>query len=224
MTSLKQALAGQQPLIAVNPGGPGIAAVDAMARHGAHILFIDCERTPVGVSDAAVMARAARAAGLHSLLRSESRDPAVLLRYLDCGVDGLVLPQVETATDCAMLHRVAADHALGEPRAALVVQIETVAGVAAVDIIGTAPGIDAVLLGPNDLALSMGLPGQPGHAEVVGQVRSVAARLSALGRPWGLPVAPGTIGDWVGQGARLLYVPLEQLIGTGLRALRDATP
>lgn len=222
--SLRQALAGHEPIIAVNPGGPSIAVVDAIARHGARALFIDCERSPVGVGEVPGMVRAARAAGLFSLLRSESRDPAVLLRYLDAGVDGLVLPQVETSAQCAMLDRVATDHALGPATAALVVQIETVAGVEAVEAIGTAPGIDAVLLGPNDLALSMGLPGQPGHPEVQAQVRAVAARLSALGRSWGLPVAPGTVAGWVGQGARLLYVPLDQLIGTGLGALKAAMP
>jgi 4-hydroxy-2-oxoheptanedioate aldolase len=224
MTTLKAALAEPRPMIMVNPGGVALPAVDMLARHGARVLFIDCERTPVGVTEAATMARAARAAGMFSLIRTETREPAALIRYLDCGADGLILPQVEDAATCAMLVRAASDHALGAPRAALVVQIETVAGVSAVDAIGAAPGVDAVLLGPNDLALSMGLPGQPNHPDVEGACIRVAERLTALGRPFGMQVTEATAAAWIGRGTRLVSISLDRIVGAGLGPVRKLLP
>lgn len=168
------------------------------------------------------MARAARAAGLTVLLRTESADPAIVIRYLDCRIDALIVPQVESAAACAALAALADVHAATAPRTALVAQIESVAGHAALDDIATAPGIDAILIGPNDLAASMGRPGQPNDPQVQAAVTDIADRLVALGRPFGLPVDPGSAGPWARRGARLFYLSMPQLMGLGLAAIRKA--
>jgi 4-hydroxy-2-oxoheptanedioate aldolase len=210
-------------VITVNPGGVSVPAADMLARLGADCLFIDCERTAISVDAVPAMARAAQAGGISAIVRSESRDPAILTRYLDCGIDGLVLPQVESAEECAMLVSTARAATKGrEGDLLLIAQIESVGGIAALDAIATAPGIDVVLLGPNDLAHSMGFLGDTARPELRQAVETCATRLIAHGKPFGLPVTAGTIADWRHKGARFFYTSLEGLLAPALADLRTA--
>ena len=132
-------------------------------------------------------------------------------RYLDLGAEGLIFPHVETAEQAQGLVeqvRVSADgqaRGLGtniahddyaaRPAAEftaernantlVAVQIETALGLANRDEILAVPGIDTLFIGPNDLALSMGLPGQLDHPDVVGAIEAIFASAQAAG------VAPG---------------------------------
>lgn len=227
MTGLIQSLRGDLPVLAVNAGGPGLAIPDALHGSAGTALFVDCERTAISVSDAAWMARAARANGLFCLLRCENADAATVTRYLDCRIDALVVPQVESAAACAALAHAfqvhgSGIHGAGATRTACIAQIESVAGHAALDAIATAPGIDAVLIGPNDLAASMGLAGKPGHPDVAAAVEDIATRLRAADMPFGLPVTAATARGWAEKGARLFYLALAPLLGAGLGQFREA--
>src|SRR6056297_6699 len=223
MADLKRQLNGETPLIAVNPGGLAVPVADALGGHSNVAVFIDCERTPVGVTEAATMARAAQANGLYSVLRTESSDPAIVTRYLDCKVDGLVLPQMESAAQCAAVYRAMQTHAATARPTSFIAQIESVAGHAALDEIVQTIGIDAILIGPNDLAASMGLAGKPQHPDVIAAVSDIAERVRAAGLPFGLPVQASTARDWAQRGARLFYVALAHLLADGLKPLKEAT-
>lgn len=219
----KTAIEAGRAVIAVNPGGCALPVVDAVAANGADCLFIDCERTAVGIESVPVLARAAQAHGLSAVVRSPSRDPAILTRYLDCGIDGLVLPQVESAAQCASLRAIARAATKGrEGTLLLIAQIESVEGHRRLDEIAGAPGMDLILVGPNDLAHSMGFLGDTTRPEVVAAVDDITTRLSAQGVAYGLPVTADTAGDWVKRGARFLYVSLDTLIKPSLGALRAA--
>lgn len=221
--SAKTKLAAGAPVIAVNPGGASLPAADMLARLGADCLFIDCERTAISVDSVPALARAAQAGGISALVRSESRDPAILTRYLDCGIDGLVLPQVESRAECDMLVATARAATRGRERELLLVaQIESTRGIAALDAIATAPGIDLCLIGPNDLAHSMGYLGDTSRPELIEAVRECAGRLRALGRAFGLPCTAATIGEWRHRGAAFFYTTLEGLLAPSLADLRKA--
>ncbi|WP_170124810.1 aldolase/citrate lyase family protein [Roseinatronobacter thiooxidans] len=186
-------------------------------------MFIDCERTPVSISDVPALVSAAHAAGGYVMLRTESAAPAILTRYLDCGIDALVVPQVESAAACSEIVGTARDQAAGIPKAAIIVQIESTAGVAAAQDIAQAPGVDAVLLGPNDLAISMGFAGQPGHPQVQAAVTGLAAILREAAMIFGLPVTTDSVRDWALHGASLFYIPGGDLIATALTSYNEAT-
>lgn len=210
-------------VIAVNPGGVSVPAADMLARLGADCLFIDCERTAVSVDAVPAMARAAQAGGISAIVRSESRDPAILMRYFDCGIDGLVLPQVESRAECDMLVATARAATKGrEDDLLLIAQIESVGGIAALDAIATAPGIDLILIGPNDLAHSMGFLGDTSRPELRQAVDACAAALVTHGKPFGLPVTAATIADWRRKGASIFYTTLEGLLAPSLADLRKA--
>jgi 4-hydroxy-2-oxoheptanedioate aldolase len=222
-THAKALLKAGGTVIAVNPGGVSLPAADMLARLGADCLFIDCERTAVSVDAVPAMARAAQAGGISAIVRSESRDPAILTRYFDCGIDGLVLPQVESRAECDMLVATARAATRGrQDDLLLIAQIESVGGIAALDAIATAPGIDLILIGPNDLAHSMGFLGDTSQPELVEAVRACAERVRALGRAFGLPCTAATIGEWRQRGAAFCYATLEVLLAPSLADLRKA--
>ena len=60
-------------------------------------------------------------------------------------------------------------------------QLESARAFDNLDAILEVKGFDGYVFGPNDLAQSMGLPGQPGHPDVVAAVRRVAERIQAAG-------------------------------------------
>ena len=67
----------------------------------------------------------------------------------------------------------------------IMVQIETAEAVENLEEILATPGVDAFLIGPNDLAASMGYVGQPVHPEVEKVVEQIINRAKKLGVPGG---------------------------------------
>ncbi len=99
MNLLKQRFRNQQPVIAVNVGGRNPDVMAVLAKAAAHAAFIDCERTGIGLDVATELIRAAKVVGLTTLVRSWSKDPAVLVQFMDRQVDGLVVPHINCAQD-----------------------------------------------------------------------------------------------------------------------------
>lgn len=223
MNLLRRRIEDGEPILAVNLGGNAPALVDVIARHGADCLFIDCERTAISVDNVPLLARAARAAGMAAVVRSESAEASILLRYLDCGIDGLVVPQVESPEICSRMGAVACQFSKGMPgKVYLIAQIESVTGQARLAEIVGHGSTDLVLIGPNDLSHSMGLKGDTSRPELKTAVEAIARDVSALGKPFGLPVTGETTRDWIGRGARFLYTNLEQFLAPSMRAMREA--
>jgi 2-keto-3-deoxy-L-rhamnonate aldolase RhmA len=69
--------------------------------------------------------------------------------------------------------------------ACVIVQLETREAIGQLEAIAAVPGVDAIFLGPGDLAATSGHIGQIGHAEVQAQLRSCAQACRRLGKPIG---------------------------------------
>ncbi len=219
----KTAIAEGRAILAVNPGGVAFAAVEALAACGADCLFIDCERTAISIESVPPLARTAQALGMSAVVRVPTKDPALLTRYLDCKVDGIVLPQVESAAEAAALVATARTATKGrETDLLLVAQIESIAGHRNLEDIAGVPGIDLILIGPNDLSHSMGFLGDTSRPELRAAVDDIIERLAALGRPFGLPATAATAPDLVRRGATFVYATLEGLLRPGVSELRRA--
>ena len=210
-------IAGGAPVLAVNLGGYAPALIALLTREGADCLFIDCETAPLPAGEIRLLADRARAAGLATVLRAASAEPALLDGYLACGVDGLVVPEVESAATCDAIVA-AADRASRRPF--LIAQIESVAGRTNMAAIAGRAGIDLILIGPNDLSRSMGLDGDTARPELIAALSEIAEGVRALGKPYGLPVTEATAAEWIGRSARFLYTDIGQFAGPPLRALR----
>ena len=220
MNLLKQRFRDQQPVIAVNVGGRNTDVMAALAGAGAHAAFIDCERTGIGLDVATDLIRATKVVGLTSLVRSWSKDPAVLIQFLDRQVDGLVVPHINCAQDAVdaveLVRYACGDKA---PDKIVIVQIETREAIENLDDIMAVPGVDAYLIGPNDLAYSLMGQRSARTPEVLAAVDGIAMRLNAAGKPFGLPCKLDDLPDFVASGASLLYYPIEWLLTSALKDL-----
>lgn len=174
-------------------------------------LLVDTEHTPLTIADAATLCVAAQGAGLPTLVRVGGPDNPDLARVLDVGADGVVVAHVDSAAQAARIVRAcrfaphgarslpsplarfgyrvpaAAEMARVEEATTLVIpMIESAAGLAEAEAIAATPGIDALLVGTNDLAASLGHFGAPEHPEVLDAFARIAAAAQAHGKAFGV--------------------------------------
>lgn len=145
-------------------------------------VVIDMQHGEVGLEQACTMLRAAPRSGAELMVRVGSLEAGPITRLLDSGARGIIAPTVETVEQAQALVQATkypplGVRSLGPSRPRLytgesytqagndvvraIVQLETADGVAAAEEILSVPGIDAVYIGPADLAVSHGLPGRP---------------------------------------------------------------
>jgi 2-keto-3-deoxy-L-rhamnonate aldolase RhmA len=89
-----------------------------------------------------------------------------------------------------------------------IVQIEQHEALTNLDAILKVTGLASVVVGPNDLAASLGYTGQPGHAEVVRAIDTVIAKSRAAGVPMGLAVGDNveSLKRWIDKGVNWLSI------------------
>jgi len=199
---VKQALKANKPVVGTlicDLQSPEIAYILAAA--GMDFLMIDLEHSPASMESVQNIARSARAAGMVPLARVTENEYPFIARVLDMGMMGVMVPRVETADQARRVVRCAKYPPQGErgfgargvitdyePVSAgqivnwvnehtlVIVQVESGEAVAKLDEITRVPGIDVALIGPNDLSVSLGVPGdfeQPRFAEAVERVFEV---------------------------------------------------
>lgn len=182
---------------------------ELLAGSGFDLLIADGEHGPVATSDLVAMLIASRAAGVPILYRVAANEPVRIMHALDSGAAGVVIPQVRTVGDVERavawcrypprgLRGVAPRRASGYGRGTAAylaasdelvtccVQIETLEALEGLDAILSVPGVDTVLVGPNDLAASIGHIGDLGHPDVEAAIGRVADRAAAHGVPAGI--------------------------------------
>jgi 4-hydroxy-2-oxoheptanedioate aldolase len=182
---------------------------ELLAGSGFDLLVADGEHGPVDTAHLVAMLIATRAAGVPLLYRVGANEPIRIMHALDAGASGVVVPQVRTPADVeravawcryppAGLRGVAPRRASGYGRGttgylaaadALVtccIQIETREAIEELDAILAVPGVDTVLIGPNDLAAALGHLGEATHPDVESAIGRVVERSKAAGIPAGI--------------------------------------
>lgn len=148
---------------------------ELMGHAGFDWLCIDLQHGLIGMERLVPMLQACDAAGIPALVRVPDIDGPWIAWALDRGASGVIVPMVETADDTRAIVAAAryapmGRRSWGPTRAAVrtrydpsmgdaslvVVMVETVAGVDNIDAIMATTGVDAVLVGPADMALSSG--------------------------------------------------------------------
>lgn len=188
---------------------PSSYTAELLATCGFDWLLFDTEHSPGDPSTVLSQVQALAAYPTQALVRPVSHDPALIKQYLDAGVQTLLIPMVQSAEEAeravlamryapngirgfagltrATRFGLAKDYA---KRAAeelcLIVQVESRAGVEAIEAIAAVDGVDAIFLGPSDLAASLGRPGEPDHAEVRAVIEDALARIQASGKAAGV--------------------------------------
>ncbi|TIT89431.1 MAG: 4-hydroxy-2-oxo-heptane-1,7-dioate aldolase, partial [Mesorhizobium sp.] len=143
------------------------------------------------------------------VVRPAINDPVLIKRFLDIGVQTLLIPYVQNAeeakaavaavryppdgirgvsalTRATRFGRVAHYAQNAEREICLLLQVETREALGNLESIASVEGVDGVFVGPADLAASFGHRGQPSHPEVVDAIVGAIERLKALGKPAGI--------------------------------------
>lgn len=188
-------------------GNPIMAEIAAGS--GVDWLLIDAEHAPNGLESILAQLHAVSAYPIAPVVRVPFGEPVVIKQVLDLGAQNLLVPMVDSADHAAELVRAVryppagirgvgaaiarsarwnrVEHYLADASTtiSLTVQIESAAAVAAVDEIVAVDGVDAVFVGPSDLAASMGRLGQSGP-EIVDAVLTAIRAANAAGVPVGV--------------------------------------
>ncbi len=204
-------------------------------------LWIDAEHGRFNEVSAAT-ACAINAGGPPVLVRVPDGGATTLKRYLDIGADGLIVPQVSSLEDARAIGRAALypprgqrsvgigrAHGYGmsfqqymaDPGTCLIAQIETLAGVSAIESIVREPYLDAILIGPYDLSGSCGVPGDVTCEPVQRSIAAVLQSCKAAEKPCGIFAATAEAARaYAAQGFDMICVGLDALIlGNAYRAL-----
>jgi 2-keto-3-deoxy-L-rhamnonate aldolase RhmA len=217
---------------------PAPASLTAMSLAGFDFVVIDLEHSSVGVSTLEPLIIAARAVGLATLVRTWGEDVGLIGKVLDMGAHGIMAPHVDSAERARAIVEQARFPPQGrrgfspltkfdaqrEPLRALgqstyvVVQIEGHKAMERVGKIATVPGVDAVFVGPYDLALSMGI--KPGSARVFSAAERMAREVPST-IALGIYVDdPATCGAWASRRFALQCVSFDgRMLSNGARAV-----
>ena len=207
---------------------PTIAWMYATA--GFDFMFIDMEHGCFNMETAAALIMAARGVGIAPIVRAPSNDRASLMRPLDAGAAGLLVPMVETRAYAEQVIRFSKYPPLGQRGVALrrahsdyravqagpylekaneetliIAQIETLLSVDNLDEILGVGSIDVAFIGPADLSTSMGYPGQASHPEVVKTIEQVVEVSRRHGVMPGIHLTDvKSVKEWASRGMRFI--------------------
>ena len=221
-----------------------------MARSGFEWVCIDQQHGMVNPDALVPMIQALSITGTPVFVRVAWNDPAVIMRALDSGAQGVIVPLVNTAEDAERavdaarypprggrswgparpLHEIAGyTPEVGDRRTIVTVQIETVEAVENLDAILAVPGVDGVFVGPSDLALTAGwlptlTPSVDEHRAMILRILEVAhAHDTVAGIYCG---GPAMAVEWRDAGFDMLAVTSDSIIlKTGaIAALQQVRP
>jgi 2-keto-3-deoxy-L-rhamnonate aldolase RhmA len=214
---------------------------------GFDAVYMDMEHSPIGLDAVSRLSLAAWNMGLTPLVRTPSHSPDTIIRSLEGGAAGILVPHVDSAQDARSIVKAARFRPVGsramagaspplgycpmtgdkaartlEARTLVIAMIESLEAVANVDEIASVDGIDLLLVGTRDLSDEMGVHGQSDHPEIFAVYESVAAACRRHGR-WlgvaGIKGQPEIIRKLRVLGASLITSTTDETLL--LRAVRD---
>ena len=216
MNKVKEKLERGETVVMVNPNYPSPGIVEFIGKLGFDVAFIDTEHGPIGMERIEDMVRAAKVAGISTVLRPAENNRPMIVRYLDRGVDGLMVPHVDTAEAAERIVETVRYARFENPDDTLILaMIESPEAIANLDGILAVDGIDMVFIGPSDLSQTMGFPGQPNHPEVAAAMDVIITKALAAGKPVGAAVDWNNTRPLIEKGVRYVYVHANRFLESG---------
>ena len=213
--------------------------VEAIGLCGLDFVILDMEHSPSAPNSIMGQMRVAELRGMDVLARLPNVERTTVLRTLDIGVSGILAPQVNDLPTArafieASLYPPLGRRGLGITRASnygaapvaeyiteansdllRMVQCETEQAVRKVGSIASIEGLDLIFIGPYDLSLSLGVPGDIFHPKMIEAVDKVLAVCKKLNKPAGIYVSSlGEAKTRIEQGFTLLAYSTDILILT----------
>lgn len=217
--------------------GNGVTA-ELMGRAGLDFCALDAQHGGVDWHTMTDTLRAVELGGTQTLVRVPWCTPDLIMRALDLGAGGVIVPMVSTAEDAALAAQACrypphGNRSFGKVRSYYTaegdaaeplcfVMIETAKGLENIDKIASTPGVDGLFLGPVDLALSLGL-GQAFKmpAEVFNAVDQVVEAAKRHGKiPGGAALGADNAREQVARGMRLIATGADSIfVRTGAASI-----
>jgi 4-hydroxy-2-oxoheptanedioate aldolase len=188
---------------------PSSITAEALAYSGYDWLLIDAEHAPNDVPTILPQLQAIAAGNSAPIVRPAWNDFIMIKRLLDIGVQNFLVPFVQNGDEAAQAARavryppegirgVASCHRgnryghvpdylkRANDEVCMIVQVESGASVNRIREIAATPGIDAVFVGPSDLAADLGHIGNPAHPEVQSAIEEVLGHSRTANVPAGI--------------------------------------
>lgn len=207
---------------------PAIGQIMALA--GCDFLFFDMEHSPYNLETVADMVRVTRLAGVTPLVRVPDAEYHLLCRPLDLGAQGIMIPRIETKADVEYIMECVLYPPLGKRGCSIdkghndfapqnqiefthqanqenliILQIERRQAVEGIEELLSVRGVGGAIIGPNDLALSLGTRSDDQLKALEEPIQHVLEACLAQGIPCGIHIANlEWLAEWQRRGMQLL--------------------
>jgi 2-keto-3-deoxy-L-rhamnonate aldolase RhmA len=220
-------------------------AVAWMAHHaGLGYVMLDLEHGSYTLETVGNIFAAGRALGLGCFVRVPELSRGYVSRIMDAGATGVMVPMLESVEQARQLVAWSKYAPLGDrgfgtigghtnyaaagtefmarsnDETLAIAQIETRRAIEEVDAIAAVPGIDALLIGPNDLSISLGCAGDLMGDQLEKAIGRVAAATKKHGKIFGLHGPDALLERWIPRGCTLVMNSLDiSILAAGMKAI-----
>ena len=192
---------------------PAAEVTEIVGLAGLDHVIIDLEHSQFTISTAVDCARAASARGVHAVVRVADTTAAGIVRGLDLGASGIIVPGVTGIEDARRVVQHSRFHPLGargmdvyaraagwgatpaaeylqreNDEVAVGVMVEGARVIRELDAIASIDGLDLLFVGPYDLSQSLGIPGQVDHTDGIETIEHAVTTARAHDKAVGLYV------------------------------------
>lgn len=249
--SMREAMSDGARLVGSFVTMPSPTVAEVMALGGFDFLIVDIEHTGMSGTEVLTVLQATAQIGPKCLVRVGENSEMQIKQVLDAGADGIVVPHVQSKEDAERAVRYAKYPPLGHrgvtaaraarygesfeeyigvanQRLAVVALIEDESGLEDIDQIVGVEGIDAIFIGPWDLAGSIGSLGDTESPVVQDAIDKIIDAGVSAGKPIVIYIEDGRDADrWISKGVQVFvlgedYALLSSKIAEQLRAVREA--
>lgn len=209
VNGFKRALAARTPQFGIWSSLTSNLLAEILGEAGFDWILFDTEHAPNELQQLIGQLQAIRGTPVQAMVRPAANDPVLIKRLLDIGFRNVLVPFVQTAKEaaCAVAAtryppkgirgvsayqrnngygRIDGYFELIDDNITVAVQIESKEAIANLRTIAATPGVDAIFVGPGDLAASFGHLGQIRHADVQSAICSIGTEARAVGIPAGI--------------------------------------
>jgi len=200
--ALRAAWADDRAVLGAWSAVPAAFSAELMCVPGVDYVCIDQQHGMIDYPQMVDMMRAVEVHGIVPITRVPANEAWMIGKALDAGIQGVIVPMVNTAVEAAKAvaacrYSAGGGRSYGPIRAAMAmdsrdvgvlgdevlcfVMIETREAVENIDAIASTPGLDGIYIGPADLALGLGLPpdldkAEPEHVAAVARILEACQR------------------------------------------------
>ena len=207
-------------------------------------VFIDAEHDPVSPETVSRLVEACHLVGITPFVRVPDSTPGTILRFLEAGAMGIIVPHLGDAADAKAavaavrfgpdgargagstgrandfgLTRTPAEYfALANSELWVWGLVEDSAGIDNLDEILAVEGLNVVGVGPGDLSMSLGMRGQAGHPQVRAMVDAADRRIAKSDKHlMSLVITPEDNAAAVARGAKLILTNATPMLARACR-------